>query len=76
MIKFKSHREFLRETIAREVSMRKNGTEFVPEDEEAASSLEYRNAVNAEGSPSTAVSDTYSWTPGTELMRMPDSKAA
>jgi hypothetical protein len=68
-IQFQSHRKFLRETIAKEVSLRKDGTEFVEESAEAASSLEYREAVNAGGSPSSIVSDTYSWTPGTELMR-------
>jgi hypothetical protein len=68
-IKFESHREFVRKTIARETTLRKNGTEFVKEEAEAQSSIAYREAVNAAGSPSTAVSDTYSWTPGTELMR-------
>jgi hypothetical protein len=68
-IEFKSHREFLRQTIARETSLRKDGTQFVGEQKEGRSSLAYRNAVNADGSPSTAVSETYSWTPGTELAR-------
>jgi hypothetical protein len=75
-IKFVSHREFLRETIARETDLRKNATDFVEESQEGQSSLEYRNAVNADGSPSTAVSDTYSWMPGTELMRAATPKAA
>lgn len=74
-IEFKSHREFLRQTIARETSLRKDGTEFVQEEAEGKSSIEYRAAVNAAGSPSTAVADTYSWMPGTELMRV-DVKAA
>jgi hypothetical protein len=74
-IQFKSHRDFLRETIAAETSLRKDGTEFVQEEAEGASSLEYRKAVNAAGSPSSTVADTYSWTPGTELMRA-DVKAA
>jgi hypothetical protein len=68
-IKFESHREFLRKTIAAETSLRKDGTQFVPEEAEGRSSLEYRDAVNAGGSPSTTVSATYSWMPGTELMR-------
>jgi hypothetical protein len=76
LIRFESHREFLRETIAREVSLRKNGTDFVEEAQEGPSSIVYRDAVNADGSPSTSVSDTYSWTPGTELMRRTDTKAA
>jgi hypothetical protein len=68
-IEFKSHREFLKQTIAQETSLRKDGTEFVSEEKEGRSSLEYRNTVNKDGSPSTAVSETYSWTPGTELAR-------
>jgi hypothetical protein len=68
-IRFRSHREFVRETIAAETALRKNGTEFVDEKEEAQSSLNYRSLVNADGSPSSIVSDTYSWMPGTELMR-------
>jgi len=68
-IAFKSHREFLRKTIDADTRLRKNGTEFVDRQEEGSSSLEYRDAVNADGSPSTVVSMTYSWMPGTELMR-------
>ena len=68
-IAFRSHRDFLRKTIEEETTLRKDGTEFVQQDREGRSSLEYREAVNAEGSPSTIVSDTYSWMPGTELMR-------
>ena len=68
-IRFESQREFVKQTVLTEVPMRKNGTQFVEEKSEGKSSLEYRNAVNADGSPSTTVSETYSWTPGTELMR-------
>jgi hypothetical protein len=68
-IEFKSHREYLKQTIASETSLRKDGTEFVSESKEGRSSLAYREAVNVDGSPSTAVSETYSWTPGTELAR-------
>src|SRR5690606_21918782 len=69
-IKFESQREFVKHTVMNEVPLRKNGTDFVDEKSEGKSSLEYREAVNADGSPSMTVSDTYSWTPGTELMRM------
>lgn len=68
-IQFKSHRDYVRQTITRETSLRKDGTEFVQEEAEGASSVAYRNALNAGGSPSSTVADTYSWTPGTELMR-------
>src|SRR5690349_2423308 len=74
-IQFRSQREFVRKTIEREVALRKNGTEFVPAEQEGRSSIVYRDAVNADGSPSSTVSDTYSWTPGTELMRQ-GAKAA
>jgi hypothetical protein len=70
-IKFESQREFVRKTVEREASLRKNGTDFVDEESEGSSSLVYRKAVNEHGSPSTIVSDTYSWTPGTELTRAP-----
>jgi hypothetical protein len=75
-IAFRSHREFLRQVIEEEASLRKDGTQFVGRDEEGASSLEYREALNADGSPSTIVSSTYSWMPGTELMRPRQVEAA
>lgn len=69
-IVFESHREYLREVIASETDLRKNGTQFVEgESEEGASSLEYRAQLNGDGSPSEIVSSTYQWTPGTELVR-------
>jgi hypothetical protein len=68
-IEFKSQRQFVKETVEGETSLRKDGTDFVEEEAEGASSAAYRDAVNLHGSPSTTVSDTYSWTPGTELTR-------
>jgi hypothetical protein len=68
-IQFRSQREFVREVVARETQLRKDGTQFVDEASEGQSSLAYRDAVNADGSPSDTVSTTYSWTPGTELAR-------
>jgi hypothetical protein len=67
-IEFKSQRDFMRKVLA-EVPTRKEGTRFVPEDDEAVSSLAYRNHMNSQGSPSQAVSSNYQWTPGTELNR-------
>jgi hypothetical protein len=69
-IQFKSHREFVRKVLESEVQLRKDGTAFVDEAQEPKSSRQYREAVNAAGSPSETVSATYHWTPGTELMRM------
>jgi hypothetical protein len=71
-IKFKSQRSFIREVVEKETSMRKNGTRFVDEAQEGESSLVYRDQLNADGSPSTAVAATYSWMAGTELMREED----
>ncbi len=62
-----SHREFVRETLANEVDLRADGTEFVPKEKESKASLEYRKAVNADGSPSETVSAGYRWAPGSEL---------
>ena len=70
-IQFSSQREFVRKVVQEETHLRKRGTEFVDEAQEGTSSLQYREAVNAGGSPSETVAATYSWTPGTELMREP-----
>ena len=75
-IVFKSHREYVREVIASETALRKNGTEFVDEAEEGESSLEYREQMNSEGSPSETISATYRWTAGTELAREAQPQAA
>ncbi len=69
-IEFKSQREFVRRVVETETQLRKNGTDFVDEAQEGRSSLAYREHINSQGSPSETVSATYSWMPGTELMRM------
>jgi hypothetical protein len=66
-IKFASQREFVRKVNAAEATMRKDGTQFVPQEAEAAASIAWREQLNSEGSPSTAVSAGWHWTPGTEL---------
>lgn len=70
-IQFRSQREFVRQVVESETQLRKRGTEFVDESQEGRSSLDYRQAVNAGGSPSETVAATWTWTPGTELMREP-----
>ena len=75
-IVFKSHREYLRQVIAQETGLRKNGVQFVDEAEEGASSIACREQLNSEGSPSETVSATYCWTAGTELARAGLKKAA
>ncbi|HEY0823976.1 MAG TPA: hypothetical protein VGD76_09340 [Ramlibacter sp.] len=69
-IEFRSQREFVRRVVETETQLRKNGTDFVDEAQEGRSSLAYREHINSQGSPSESVSATYSWMPGTELMRM------
>jgi len=65
-IQFKPQRDFIRQTLV-EVPMRKDGTQFVGQDQESAASLAYRTQLNSQGSPSDSVSGGYRWTPGTEL---------
>jgi rubrerythrin len=66
-IPFASQREFVRETLAAEVDLRANGTEIVPKEKESAASRAYRDAMNADGSPTEIVAAGYRWAPGTEL---------
>jgi rubrerythrin len=66
-IPFESQREFVRATLQREIDLRANGTEIVPLEQEAQSSVEYRKHMNAQGSPSEIVAQHYAWRPGTEL---------
>ena len=68
-IPFDSQREFVRETLANEVDLRANGAEIVPKSKEGKASKEYRDAMNADGSPSETVSAGYRWAPGSELKR-------
>jgi rubrerythrin len=68
-IPFESQREFVRQTLANEVDLRTKGTEFVDLEDEPKSSIDYRNHMNSEGSPSETVAAGYMWRPGTELNR-------
>lgn len=68
-IQYKSQREFIRKVVDNEVRLRKDRTEFVDAAQEPKSSHQYRDDINAAGSPSESVSTTYRWTAGTELMR-------
>jgi hypothetical protein len=75
-IEFKSHREYVRQVIASETQLRKNGTDFVDEANEGQSSLAYRDQMNSSGSPSDTVSANYRWSAGTELAQRAQLKAA
>lgn len=66
-IDFASHREFVRETLEKEVDLRADGMQFVDKSKEPERSLRYREQMNSEGSPSSIVSAGYVYRPGTEL---------
>ncbi len=68
-IPFESQREFVRATLAREVDLRTSGPDFVELEQEPQSSIDYRNHMNSQGSPSETVAAGYVWQPGTELTR-------
>jgi len=68
-IPFDTQREFVRKTLAQEVDLRANGTQIVPKAKEGAASRQYRDALNADGSPSETVAAGYRWSPGSELKR-------
>jgi hypothetical protein len=66
-IEYRSHRQFVRETLANEVDLRAAGAQFVGKDDEPERSLAYREQMNSKGSPSETVAAGYRWMPGTEL---------
>ena len=68
-IPFASQRDFVRQTLLAETGLRTHGTQFVSEANESRASTDYRNTVNADGSPSDIVAAGYVWAPGTELAR-------
>jgi rubrerythrin len=67
LIRYQSHRGFVRDVLRREVQLAANGAEFVDRSREPARSRQYRDAYNADGSPSETVAAGYVWRPGTEL---------
>ncbi len=75
-ILFESHRDYLRDVVAEECDMRKDRTEFVDKKDEGATSIPWRDHLNSDGSPSTAVSAGYRWAPGTELTHLLETRRA
>jgi hypothetical protein len=77
-IEYASHRDFVRETLQKEVDLRARGTDFVDVSVEAPDSPSalYRDQMNSEGSPSELVASGYRWRPGTELSRDGHARAA
>ena len=70
-IKLESQREFVRQTLEREVDFRAVGADYVPNRQDSAATLKYRQQLNTPVSPSTLVAAGYRWTPGTELAETP-----
>lgn len=68
-IPFKSNREFVRQVLSQEVNLRTLGTQFVDHTRESQASLDQRQQLNSEGSPSQIAAAGYQWSPGTELNR-------
>jgi rubrerythrin len=66
-IRYQSHREFVRETLRRELTLSAAGTEFVDREQETEATRGYRDLMNSEGSPTETVAAGYVWQPGTEL---------
>lgn len=65
-IKFESHRQFVRDTLKREVDLRADGVRYVPSSQEPQRSIDYRTHLNSQGSPTTIASAGYVWKPGGE----------
>jgi rubrerythrin len=76
-IDFRSHREFVRETLRNEVDLRARGTKFINASEETAGSpsVMQRDQLNSDGSPSEIVAAGYHWRPGTELVERAEALA-
>jgi len=72
-IELASQRAFVREVLRREVDLRARGTQFIPADQElpGSPSVEYRNQLSSEGSPSETIAAGYRWQPGTEVTQNP-----
>jgi len=68
-VKFESHREFVRQTLANEGHLRSSGPDIVSPEQESVASIAYREQVNSQGVPSELVTVSYEFTPGTELNR-------
>jgi hypothetical protein len=67
-IEYRSHREFVRNVLNREVDLRARGTQIIGKDEEESEATRgYRKQLNSKGSPSESIAAGYKWKPGTEI---------
>lgn len=71
-IPYASQRDFVRDTLRKEVDFRAKGTQFVTKDEESTASKIYRQRLHADGVPSEIVAHNYYWTPGGEINHQKD----
>jgi len=68
-IEYRSHRDFVRQTLSQEVDLRASGPRFinVKDEQRTSPSLVYRNQLNSKGSPSEAIAQGWFWKPGGEM---------
>jgi rubrerythrin len=66
-IEYVSHREQVRSVLANEVQLSAAGADFVSRDDELRRTVDYREQINRDGSPSDLIASDYVWRPGTEL---------
>jgi hypothetical protein len=69
-IRYESHREFVRETLLREVGFQASGMDIVESQPSNSPSIAYREQLNRRGSPTSIVAAGYVWQPGTETTRL------
>lgn len=72
-IAWESHRQFVRQVLDDEVHLRTIGPDFIDsrQVQESPETLQYRQRMNAHGSPSDTVAAGWVWQPGTELAPAP-----
>ncbi len=75
-IAYKSNRDYVRQVLRDEVHLRANGSKFVAKSEEPTRSLEYREQMNRDGSPTETVAAGWQWAPGGELTAQRGMKEA
>jgi hypothetical protein len=68
-IEYKSHREYVREVLRNESTLRAAGPFVVTPDNDPPRSIAYRAQLHSQGIPSEIVATGYRWSPGTELNR-------
>lgn len=65
-IQYVSHREYIKQVLRAEQDLSAKGPDYVHRSQEAVRTVEYRQQLNSEGSPSDTIAADYRWQPGTE----------